>query len=121
VELKVASIGERLIKVTLAGRLDSPGVDRIETRFVAHLVPAANNAIVDLSGVDFVSSMGIRMFMSTARALQARNAKLALYGTRPLVLQVFESVTLQKVIPIRPTEAEAVEAVSLHSCGSRQR
>lgn len=111
-EMTVAALGEHLMKVTLTGRLDMAGVDRVETRFVANLVPAANNAIVDLSGVDFVASLGIRMLVSTARALSARKVKIALYGVQPAVLQVFEAVALRKIIPVCQTEAEALQAVA---------
>ncbi len=110
--MKVASLGERLVRVTLAGRLDTLGVDRIETRFVAHLVPGGNNAIIDLSEVDFVASMGIRMLVSAARSLRTRQAKLALYGAQSPVLQVFDAVALQKIVPICSTEAEAIAAVA---------
>jgi anti-anti-sigma factor len=112
VEMIVASLGEHLVKVTLIGRLDTSGVDRVETRFVAQLVPGSNNAVIDLSEVDFVASMGIRMLVSAAKSLRSRQAKLALYGARPQVLQVFEAITLQKIIPICATEAEALAAVA---------
>jgi anti-anti-sigma factor len=110
--MTVANLGEHLVKITLVGRLDSQGVDRIETRFVAHLVPAGNNAIVDLSGVEFVASLGLRMFVSTARNLSVRHAKLALFGAQAPVLQVFEAVALSKIIPISATEADALQAVA---------
>ncbi len=110
--MNVASFGEHLMKVSLVGRLDTPGVDRIETRFVASLVPGSNSAIVDLSEVDFVSSMGIRMLVSAAKSLRTRQAKLALYGAQPTILQMFEAVALQKIIPICATEAEAIAAIA---------
>lgn len=111
VNIDFSPIGDRLLKVTLSGRLDTPGVDRVETRFLAALVPGANNAIVDCSGVDFVSSMGIRMLVSAARGLKSRQATLALFGVQPQVAQVFHDTALGQVIPIRTTEAEALAAV----------
>ena len=111
-QLTVSSLGDHLIRITLAGRLDTPGVDRIETKFIFAIVPGANNAIVDLSAVEFMASMGIRMLVSTARSLKARRATMALYGVSPEVGQVFETVSLQKIIPICTTEAEALEAVA---------
>ena len=39
----------------------------IENCFVAATVPGGQSAIVDLSRVEFVASMGIRMFVSVAR------------------------------------------------------
>jgi anti-sigma B factor antagonist len=84
----------------------------VETRFVAHLVPGGHNAIVDLSGVEFVASMGIRLFVSTARNLRVRQANLALYGAQPSVMQVFDAVALQKILPVCATEVEALQAVA---------
>jgi hypothetical protein len=52
VQVEISPLGERLVRVTFAGRLDTPGVDRIETRLVAALVPSAYNAIIDLPQVD---------------------------------------------------------------------
>ena len=110
--MDVSPIGERLVKVTIIGRLDTHGVEKIETRFTASLVPPANNAIIDLSQVEFVASLGIRMLVSTAQGLKRRNALLAVYGAPDRVRQVFEAVALQKIIPVCPTESEALAAVS---------
>jgi anti-anti-sigma factor len=108
--MDISPIRERLVKVTLTGRLDSPGVDRIETTFLASLVPGIN-AIIDLSHVDFVASLGIRMIVSAARSLGTRQATLALYGAQEQVRQVLEIVALGKIIAICSTEAEALAAV----------
>ena len=110
--MTVVSLGDRVVKVTLVGRLDTQSVGRVETQFIAHLAPGPNNAIVDLSGVDFVASMGIRMLVSAAKTLRTRQAKLALYGAQPRVLQVLEAVSLQQIVPICPTEAEALATVA---------
>src|SRR5262249_10860941 len=111
-ELTTTPLDAHLVKVTLAGRMDTYGVDRIETKFVSAIVPGGNNAVVDLSGVDFITSMGIRMLVSTARSLKHRNLKLALYGANSHVSEIFEAVSLQKIIPICATEADALEAVA---------
>ena len=50
-------------KAVLAGRLDSYSVNDIEARFVASIVPKEQNAIVDLSEVSFIASLGIRMLL----------------------------------------------------------
>ena len=50
------------------GALGTLGVDQIETRFTASIVPSGKHALVDLSGVTFLSSMGIRMLVATALA-----------------------------------------------------
>lgn len=93
--LEVSSLTESLTRIVLSGRLDTPGVDQIETQFVASAVPPAKNVVVDLSRVKFIASMGIRMLVSVARSLRQRRARLVLYGPSPLVNEVFEHVSLR--------------------------
>jgi anti-sigma B factor antagonist len=95
-------------RVVLRGRLDTPGVGEIETRFTATLVPPARPAVVDLSDVDFVSSMGLRLLIGTARALALRKAKLVLFGARPLVAETLATAGLSGLIPMAADEAEAL-------------
>ena len=111
--MEVSALREGVIKVALVGRLDSAGVDRIETRFLASIVPGGCSAIVDLSQVDFIASMGIRMITSAVRSLRARNASAALYGAQPLVREVLGMVNLGQVVPICSTEAEALAALAV--------
>jgi anti-anti-sigma factor len=110
--MTTAELGNNLIKVTLTGRLDTPGVDRIETRFFEAIVPGGHHAIVDLTGVEFVTSMGIRMFIAAARGARARNARLALFAPQPLVREVFDNAALQQLIDICPNEAAALAAIT---------
>ena len=110
--MEVAELNDKITKVTLNGRLDTPGVDRIETRFVATLVPAGKNAIVDFSGVEFVASMGIRMLISVARGMRQRQVKLAIYNVPSLVQETLQSVSLSDIIPIGSDENDARRLVS---------
>ncbi len=112
VEMEVTGLDDGLTKVTLSGRLDTPGVDRIEARFVAAVVPDGKSAIVDVSRVAFVGSMGIRMFITVARSMGLRRAKLALYGAQSMVNEVFENVSLSEIMPIVDSETEAITAVA---------
>jgi anti-anti-sigma factor len=110
--MDVGLLGNRLIKVTLNGRLDTQGVDLIEPRFIGALAADADGAVIDLSQVEFVASMGIRMLVSAAQQLRKRQKTLAVYGAPPLVMRVFEAVSLQKILRVCATEAEAVQAAT---------
>ena len=106
--MEISSLAPTQAKVVLKGRLDTAGVDRLETKFVAALVPRGLNAIVDLSQVDFVASMGLRMLISVARSLSRRNARFVLFAPQEGVREVFESVSLGDLISIRDTETDAL-------------
>jgi anti-anti-sigma factor len=112
VGMDVTEVGDKVTKVTLKGRLDTTGVDKIETRFIATLVHAGKSAIVDLSGVEFVTSMGIRMLISVAREMRRRQAKLVLFGATSLVRETFDSASLAEIIPIGVDESKALQLVS---------
>jgi len=112
VEMQVTALSEGLTRVALAGRLDTTGVDRIETRFTATVVSGGQNAIIDLSRVTFIGSMGIRMFITAARSMRPRQTRLAVYGAPSMVGEVFESVSLNDVLPIVNTQADAIAALT---------
>jgi anti-anti-sigma factor len=96
-------------KVALRGRLDTVGVGQIETRFIASIVPAARHALIDLSDVAFVSSMGIRLLIMTGRSLQAKKARMIVFGAQPLVRDSLDSVSLGSIVPLASSEAEALD------------
>lgn len=109
-EMKVKEAAEGVVDVALVGRLDTPGVSGIELRFTATLVPRAARAVVDMSQVEFIGSMGIRMLISVARALSKKQGKLVLYQPQPLVKEVFNTVALEDIISVQPDAASALAA-----------
>jgi anti-anti-sigma factor len=109
--MQIGDAGEGVLNVMLVGRLDTPGVDSIETQLTAHLVPRGVRAIVDLSQVAFLGSGGIRMFITIARALNRKGGKLVLYGAQPLVAEVLQTTSLNDIVPIR-ADATAAAAVA---------
>lgn len=108
-EMNVTDAGEGILRVHLLGRLDTPGVDSVETRLTAMLVPLGHSAIVDLSGVEFAGSMAIRMFVSIAKALARKGRRLVLFAPQPAVSEMFEMVALRDVVPIAPDAGAALD------------
>jgi anti-anti-sigma factor len=106
-QMTLDDVADGVLNVALAGRLDTPGVDHVETRLANAVAERGAHAIVDLSKVEFVGSMAIRMFMSVARAQAKKGRKLVLYSPQPLVSQLFDTVSLRDIIPV---EADAQSA-----------
>ena len=109
--MELSELTENRLKVALTGRLDAVGVDRIETRFLGALAGGTRHVAVDLSQVDFVASLGIRLLLSTARSLSRKGARLVLFAPQPPVREVFGHVALADLIPIYDTEAQALDAL----------
>lgn len=112
VEMSVSEIAGHVTRVSLKGRLDAPGADSISLRFSAAVAAKGRNAILDLSGVSFVASLGIRLLISAARALSQKGCMLVIYGATDLVQGVFEDSALDQIIPIVETEADAIERLT---------
>jgi len=98
--------------VRLNGKLDAPGADRIGTRFTAAVASRGLPAIVDLSGVTLLTSMGIRLLVSTARALSHKGATMVLFGAQPLVREGLQHTALDQIIALAETESQAIELIS---------
>ena len=109
-QIQLGSTDEGVLNLALIGRLDTPGVDRIETPLTAQLVPRGVRATVDLSQVTFLGSGGIRMFITIARALGRKGGRLVLYGAQPLVAEVLETTSLNDIVPVRADATTATTA-----------
>lgn len=110
-DFEVTQLDESCTLVRLTGRLDSAGVDRIETRVTAAMVPGGRNAVVDLSGVTFLASMGIRMLIANARAIHLKGRKMAVFGATGAVASVLEAVALDQLVPVAADQQAALQAV----------
>jgi len=111
VKIEIADRADGLVNVTLIGRLDTQAVGQIEPQLVATLVQRGVRAIVDLSRLEFVSSMGLRMFITVARGLAGNNGKLVLYSPQPWVNMIFTTASLHSIVSVRPdAESAAVMA-----------
>jgi anti-sigma B factor antagonist len=86
---------EQLTILSLAGRISHASVGELVTAFKRH-GGDAHPVIVDLSGVDYVSSAGFHAFEQAARQLQAAGGALILCGLQDAVRPAF---TLAGVIP----------------------
>jgi anti-sigma B factor antagonist len=111
-ELHVNQVeGGQATKLALLGRLDTMGVNGVETRFLAASVGSGRPAVVDLSGVELITSMGIRMLIGAARSMSQRHAKLVLFGAQDLVREVLETSGVDTIMALVPTETEALALV----------
>ncbi len=111
-DMQVSEIGGKVTCIRLSGRLDAPGAGSIDVPFTAAVVAQARDAVVDLSGVSFVASMGIRLLIASARGLSLKGANLVLFGAQDLVYTALDQAALDQIIPIVATESEALERLA---------
>jgi anti-anti-sigma factor len=100
-DMKIESteIADGLIKVTLEGRLDIDGSRAIDDRFSFMTTTRKVNVIVDISGISFLASIGIRTLMTAARGQHGRGGRLVLAAAQPVVQKVLLTAGIDQLIP----------------------
>ena len=80
--------------------LDVGGSARLEKELM-HAQPTEGEVVVDLSGVNFVASSGLRVLLKTAQRLGRDQAKLVVANPNKTVREVLAMSGFDKIITIR--------------------
>jgi anti-sigma B factor antagonist len=108
--LETEEVAPGITKANLIGRLDVGGALEIDLAFSA-LVGAQRAVIVDLSQVDFVASLGLRMLIVGARTVLRKGGSMVLLQPTEAVEGVLISSGTDTVVPIQRNLDEAIHAV----------
>ena len=110
-EMTVSDFGDSGKRVTLVGRLDILGADKIDLP-LAVLAGSRTNIVVDLGGVDYIASIGIRHLVLAAKTVARNSRTLVLLNPKPLVVDVLTTAGLQMILPMFHSEQEAAAVLS---------
>jgi anti-sigma B factor antagonist len=78
------------VELTLAGELDLVSAPKLEAELMAVETSDAGNLLIDLEGVQFVDSTGLRVLLGAARRAAVSEHKLALRHVDGQVRRLFE-------------------------------
>ncbi|MFG1421846.1 STAS domain-containing protein [Roseixanthobacter liquoris] len=77
-----------LLKV--AGRLDTPNAKPFEASLLEVVGTTSGGIVVDLAGVVYVSSSGLRALLVAGKAMRTAKRKLSLRSLQPQIREVFD-------------------------------
>jgi anti-anti-sigma factor len=97
--------------VSIVGRLDKHGAQTIEPGFAALTAYRGWRAIIDLSGVPFLSSYGLRMLLSNGKVLQRNGGEMHLAGASKSVREVLRLTGFEDILPTHDDLEMAVKAL----------
>lgn len=102
-----------VIWIKVYGRIESGPLDSFskELSFTGSLSDSLPY-LIDLSGLKYISSMGIRMLLDFKSSLMKANRKFALISVPPAVSQVFQLLGLLQAFPHFETKEEALLSFS---------
>jgi anti-sigma B factor antagonist/stage II sporulation protein AA (anti-sigma F factor antagonist) len=104
-----------VIVVAPVGRLDHSTAEALQLTLEPILVATAGMGgalLLDLSAVDYISSVGLRVVMMAAKHLRARKARIAAAALQPVVREIFEIARFNHVVEMFPSMREALQALS---------
>ena len=99
-ELQYSVLENGVKYLVLVGNLDMQGTAQVELKFTAYAASEKAGVVVDLSQVPFLASIGIRMLISSAKALHNRGGKLSLLNPSPQVAKVMNLAQIDTILPI---------------------
>ena len=106
---------DNAIVLAPTGRIDMASADQFRDR----LIPLVNTAgeakqavVLDFSGVDYISSAGLRVLMLAAKQAKTSGAGIAVASLQPLVNEIFQISRFDKVLPCHTGVTEALAAVA---------
>jgi anti-sigma B factor antagonist len=92
-DIDMSEIGQGGRRIALRGRLDTLTAPMLDEHLAPLLAsPSVTALLFDLTGLEYVSSAGIRVFVRARRALEARGGGMAVANVQPSVRQVFDIV-----------------------------
>ncbi|MBL8331480.1 MAG: STAS domain-containing protein [Rubrivivax sp.] len=96
--------------IRLAGRLDSAQSPALERALRELLDGGTAKLLLDLGGLDYISSAGLRVVLVAGKSLRGRQppGRLALCGVRGMVREVFEMSGFLALFPVADTQDAAL-------------
>ncbi len=97
-----------IVVLKLRGLIDSGTSQLLEDRF-KNLVSAENvRVVVDLQGIDYISSAGWGIFVGEIKGIRERNGDIKLAGMTPDVREVFDLLEFDALLQPYDTKEDAV-------------
>jgi anti-sigma B factor antagonist len=107
--VNIEQIGDVLV-IELPSRLDAVGVAAIENKLAEATKNHKGKALADMSGVNFVASLALRMLLTNLKNVQALDGDLRLCGLQPQIADIFRKSRFDTLFTIYETREEALKA-----------
>ena len=98
---------DRALIVRLGGSLTSDSSEELEGKLLARLGDGGA-VVMNLGGVDYISSAGIGSMVKLYKELQDRGYTLTIVSAAPRVRMLFELAGLTELVPFMEREIDAL-------------
>ena len=94
-------------RADLRGRLDTHTYEDLDEALAPLLTRQLHSLVLDLSGLDYISSAGIRSIFKARKALSPHGGKVLLVNPQPQIQKVLDMV---KAVPLNEIFSSTAEA-----------
>jgi len=98
----IVSQSEDMLELRIEGDLDGVSAPDAERAILEHLDGAKKNLRLDLQGVTYVSSPGLRAFLAVQKRAKSMGLRIQLANLRAHALKVFQLAGFDKAFDIAP-------------------
>jgi anti-anti-sigma factor len=108
-EIRTRRVGDVTV-ADMTGRLDSRTSGPVSTELNQLAQHASGKLLLNVAGVDFVSSAGLRAILVAAKLADVNGGALKVCDANPAVTHVMEVSGMHSLLHLHATEAEALAA-----------
>lgn len=105
-EAQVEEKGD-IVVVRVLGRLDAASSPQLEKKINSIIETGHFKLILNLGGVDYLSSAGMRLMLSVSKKLKHLEGKIVACNLNDEVLDVIKMAGFHQVLELYPTEEES--------------
>jgi anti-anti-sigma factor len=98
-----------ILTLTVSGRLDGDTTEQFGDVLNRCIEQGSHKIILDIAGVDYVSSVGLRALMVGAKRVAPLGGKIVICAPHARVLKLLEIAGFTKILTIAGTRDEALE------------
>ena len=93
------------------GRIDGVNARDFEEAMKKAINSDDSTVVIDLEGLSYISSAGLRVILLIAKTLRKRNAELILCSLSDPIREVFEISGFDKIIPVHASREQALATI----------
>src|SRR5260370_12667860 len=100
------------------GRIDHATAEQFKAALAPHLDTCAagrGGVVIDMTGVEYISSVGLRVVMLASKQAKGQGCTLAVCGLQPVVREIFAIGRFDPVLQRFPTLHQSLAALSAES------
>jgi anti-sigma B factor antagonist len=112
-ELKQSRLGD-VVVIAVSGRVDHASAEQFRVELWPHVLACAaggDRLVLDLAGLEYISSAGLRVLMLASRQARTRDGTLVVCGLQPIVREIFQISRFDVVFQVLPDRDAALGAL----------